>query len=108
MLVDVDGWSIVDIISTEWDLSAASSTKRSSRMRTSWILLFDFRRTRLKRLPLFDVGAIFRVPEGARQYEGEEDSEQGGRERHPCLTPLLEGKAFETALSYNTVPFTLQ
>ena len=50
-----------------------------------------------------DVDAIFIDSEGARQYKGEEDSKQGGRED----TALFDSFLDETALSYRTVLFML-
>ena len=40
-----------------------------------------------------DVDAIFRGPDGVRQYEGEEDSEQGGRKDTALFDPTLDGES---------------
>ena len=40
-----------------------------------------------------DVDAIFRGCEGVRQYEGEEDSKQGGRDETALFDSALDGES---------------
>ena len=40
-----------------------------------------------------DVDAIFRGSEGARQYKGEEDSKQAGREDTTLFDSALDGES---------------
>ena len=40
-----------------------------------------------------DIDAIFRGSEAVRQYEGEDDSKQGGREDTALLDSALDGES---------------
>ena len=73
--------------SSVWAVRAASSAKSVSLMRILRTFVFARRRARLKRLSSLPGGeedAIFRLSEGVKKQQGEEDAEE-------CLSVVGKG-----------------